>query len=131
MVECEECGAEENARVPCEPATPDGMPSGAVPCSACNGTGGFGWWLWRQTCVFCDGTGWRFGIENGWTGRAKNGDYDDGRNWTAGVSPMTGDDVIIPGGTGAITDNLDQHDINLNSLTVQEGVEVGRLVNEV
>ncbi len=59
-----------------------------------------------------------------WTGGASNGDWTDAGNWSGGV-PVNGDDVFIPEGAEAITTNLGQSAVTLDSLTVTFAQDIG------
>lgn len=50
-----------------------------------------------------------------------SGDYGDIANWSLGAVPTTGDDVVIPAGTAAITTNLNQSAVAIGSFRPMAG----------
>ncbi len=59
-----------------------------------------------------------------WLG-GTDGDWSKGSNWSTGSAPITGDDVIVPeSATVDIDTGLDQHDVDLASLTIEDGCPI-------
>lgn len=57
---------------------------------------------------------------NYWTSTS-DGDYSDSANWSLAAVPTTGDDVVIPAGTAAINEGLNQSSVSIASFRAMAG----------
>lgn len=62
---------------------------------------------------------------NRWTGGANDGNWGTATNWSLAAAPVDLDDVIIDATNQSITAGLNQTGINLSSLTISSGVNIG------